>query len=765
MSKNCLVIGAGFGGIASALRLRRLGFNVTIVDKNPHLGGRAQVYKRGEFKFDAGPTVLTAPFLIDDLFSLFNKDRKDYIEFLKVKPWYRFVFNDKAIFDYSDTMEGTLDEISKICPRDVNGYKKLINFSEKIFNKGFLELSSISFHSFGLMLKQLPALILLRSYLSVYSFVSSFLKNEKLRRAFSIHPLLVGGNPFSTTSIYCLIHYLERKYGIWFPKGGTNALITALGKLMDEVGINVLLSTEVSSLGYDGKKIVSANFSNSESIDTDIVVSNCDPPFFYDRLVPDHLNKKWNKKRLKKMSYSMGLFVWYFATKKEYKDVEHHTIIMGETFKKVLNDIYNKKVISDDLSLYLHRPSATDKDFDPSGKDSFYVLAPVPHNGSGINWTEKGEEIRLQVQKQLENTLLPELEDNIVESFFVTPDTFSNKFNSFNGAGFSIAPKLTQSAWFRFHNKSEDIENLYFCGAGTHPGAGVPGVLSSAKVVEKLVSKFSEDDYYEANDIFKKNSLTFSLASKLFSKKERMGISNLYKILRVLDDYTDNSGLEKNKLEAFVSSFKTNSPHPLLKDFFNLKAKFDLEIGYFRDFIDTLLLEDKEININNDEDLSKYCYGVAGSIGSLLCPIIGVRNPEANYFAENLGTAMQMTNIARDVYEDAQRDRIYIPSNYFKNSPACKDILHSDHLVKEVKGAKDKLLEKAESHYTIAWKGLKFIPFKNRIIVAWAGLMYREIGLKIQKNQDQYYKKRATVATNKKIALLFPAIAKAIFVK
>ena len=765
MSKNCLVIGAGFGGIASALRLRRLGYNVTIVDKNPHLGGRAQVYKRGEFKFDAGPTVLTAPYLIDDLFSLFNKDRKDYIEFLKVKPWYRFVFNDKVIFDYRDTIEGTLDEISKISPNDVHGYKKLINFSEKIFNKGFLELSSISFHSFGLMLKQLPALILLRSYLSVYSFVSSFLKNDKLRRAFSIHPLLVGGNPFSTTSIYCLIHYLERKYGIWFPKGGTSALVSSLGKLMDEVGINVRLSTEVSSLEFDGEKIISANLSNTASIDTDIVVSNCDPPFFYNRLVPDYLNKKWNEKRLKKMSYSMGLFVWYFATKKEYKDVEHHTIIMGKTFKKVLNDIYNKKVISNDLSLYLHRPSATDKDFDPSGNDSFYVLAPVPHNGSGINWTEKGEEIRLQVQKQLENTLLPELEENIVESFFVTPETFSDKFNSFYGAGFSIAPKLTQSAWFRFHNKSEDIENLYFCGAGTHPGAGVPGVLSSAKVVEKLVSKFSQDDYNKANDIFKKNSLTFSLASKLFNKKEKIGISNLYKILRVLDDYTDNYGSEKNKLEAIVSSFKRNLPHPLLEDFFNLRARFDLEIDYFRDFIDTLLLEDKEINIKNDEDLSKYCYGVAGSVGSLLCPIIGVKNPEASYFAESLGTAMQITNIVRDVYEDAQRDRIYIPSNYFKNIPTCKDILHSNSFKKEVKDAKYKLLEKAESHYAIAWKGLKFIPFKNRIIVAWAGLMYREIGLKILKNQDEYFKNRATVTNFRKVALLFPALFKAILAK
>ena len=322
-----------------------------------------------------------------------------------------------------------------------------------------------------------------------------------------------------------------------------------------------------------------------------------------------------------------------------------------------------------------------------------------------------------------------------------------------------------QSAWFRFHNKSEDIENLYFCGAGTHPGAGVPGVLSSAKVVEKLVSKFSQDDYNKANDIFKKNSLTFSLASKLFNKKEKIGISNLYKILRVLDDYTDNYGSEKNKLEAIVSSFKGNLPHSLLEDFFNLRARFDLEIDYFRDFIDTLLLEDKEINIKNDEDLSKYCYGVAGSVGSLLCPIIGVKNPEAYYFAESLGTAMQITNIVRDVYEDAQRDRIYIPSNYFKNIPTCKDILHSNSFKKEVKDAKYKLLEKAESHYAIAWKGLKFIPLKNRIIVAWAGLMYREIGLKILKNQDEYFKNRATVTNFRKVAILFPALFKAILAK
>ena len=760
MRKNCLVVGAGFGGIASALRLRRLGYNVTIVDKNPHLGGRAQVYKRGEFKFDAGPTVLTAPFLIDDLFSLFNKDRRDYIEFLKVKPWYRFVFNDKSIFDYKETIDGTLDEISKISSKDVVGYRRLIEFSEKIFNKGFLELSSISFHSFGLMLKQLPALLLLRSYLSVYSFVSSFLENEKLKRAFSIHPLLVGGNPFSTTSIYCLIHYLERKYGIWFPKGGTGSLVSSLGELMNEVGINIILSTEVDSLEFNGNKIIAANLSNSKTINTDLVVSNCDPPYFYSKLVPNHLNKKWNKKRVEKMSYSMGLFVWYFSTNKKYNDVEHHTIVMGKTFKKVLNEIYNKKILSDDLSLYLHRPSATDKDFDPEGKDSFYVLAPVPNNDSGINWNEKGEEVRFQVQKQLENSLLPGLEKNLIESFFVTPDTFKNQFNSLKGAGFSVAPKLTQSAWFRFHNKSEDIKNLYFCGAGTHPGAGVPGVLSSAKVVEKLVPKVIEENSLESEKVFKKNSLTFSLASKLFNKYEKKGITNLYKILRTLDDYADNGDEEKRGLQEVVTAFRENNRNPILDDFFDLKAKYDLDLKHFKDFIETLTKEDNQC-IKSDKDLSDYCYGVAGTIGCLLSPIIGVRDTKAKHFAINLGIAMQITNIVRDVYEDAQRNRIYIPSSYFKDTPTCSDILSTDYFAIDIINAKKLLIKRAEYHYKVAWKGLKYMPFKNRIIIAWAGLMYREIGRIILKDQNKFYKKRAVVSTGKKLALLLPAIFKA----
>ena len=482
-----IVIGSGFGGIAAALRLRAKNHDVTLIEKQKDLGGRARVFKKNGFTFDGGPTVITAPYLINELFELFNKNPKDYIEIIPLKTWYRFIFEDGMKFDYSGNEDEMKMQIEKVNKEDVKGYENLVKFTKKIFDKGFLELSDVPFDKPLFMMKQLPALINLKSYKSVYSLVSSYIKNEKLRRLLSMHPLLVGGNPFTTTSIYGLILYLEKKWGIHYSMGGTGNIIKGLERLMIEEKIKILKDSEVTSINLNQNKIKSVTINNQKEFDTDNVICNADPPAVYEKML---INKKknnffnWKKKR---MDYSMGLFVYYFGTKKVYEDVEHHTIKFGNKYKEHLQDIFDKKKLNEDISYYLHRPSATDKSMAPKGHDCFYVLVPVPNNQSGIDWSIEGDKIKNLVIDKMEKSLLPNLRENIVEDFYLTPDYFEKELNTKYGSGFSIQPKFSQSAYFRFHNKSEVCDGLYFVGAGTHPGAGIPGVLSSAKVLDKIL--------------------------------------------------------------------------------------------------------------------------------------------------------------------------------------------------------------------------------------------------------------------------------------
>ena len=482
-----IVIGSGFGGIAAALRLRAKNHDVTLIEKQKDLGGRARVFKKNGFTFDGGPTVITAPYLINELFELFNKNPKDYIEIIPLKTWYRFIFEDGMKFDYSGNEDEMKMQIEKVNKEDVKGYENLVKFTKKIFDKGFLELSDVPFDKPLFMMKQLPALINLKSYKSVYSLVSSYIKNEKLRRLLSMHPLLVGGNPFTTTSIYGLILYLEKKWGIHYSMGGTGNIIKGLERLMIEEKIKILKDSEVTSINLNQNKIKSVTINNQKEFDADNVICNADPPAVYEKML---INKKknnffnWKKKR---MDYSMGLFVYYFGTKKVYENVEHHTIKFGNKYKEHLQDIFDKKKLNEDISYYLHRPSATDKSMAPKGHDCFYVLVPVPNNQSGIDWSIEGDKIKNLVIDKMEKSLLPNLRENIVEDFYLTPDYFEKELNTKYGSGFSIQPKFSQSAYFRFHNKSEVCDGLYFVGAGTHPGAGVPGVLSSAKVLDKIL--------------------------------------------------------------------------------------------------------------------------------------------------------------------------------------------------------------------------------------------------------------------------------------
>ena len=485
---NSIVIGSGFGGIAAALRLKAKGHDVTLIEKHQDLGGRARVFKRNGFTFDGGPTVITAPYLINELFELFKKNPIDYIELSPLKIWYQFIFEDRSKFNYSGNENEMKAQIGELSQEDVQGYEKLVNFTKKIFDKGFTELADVPFDKPFVMMQQLPALLKLKSYKSVYSLVSSYIKNEKLRRMLSMHPLLVGGNPFTTTSIYGLILYLEKKWGIHYSMGGTGNIIKGFEKLMNEVGIKVIKGNEVKKIISKNTKITGVQLSNDNTINADIVICNADPPAVYEKLLDGNSNNSflfnWKKKR---MEYSMGLFVYYFGTKKIYENVEHHTIKFGNKYKEHLDDIFDKKKLNEDISYYLHRPSATDKSMAPEGNDCFYVLVPVPNNQSGIDWNTEGEKMKSLIINKMEKDLMPNLKENIVEDFYLTPDYFEKDLNTKFGSGFSIQPKFTQSAYFRFHNKSEIYDGLYFVGAGTHPGAGVPGVLSSAKVLDKIL--------------------------------------------------------------------------------------------------------------------------------------------------------------------------------------------------------------------------------------------------------------------------------------
>ena len=484
---HALVMGAGFGGIAAALRLRAKGYRVTVVDRCSQIGGRAQVFERGGFRHDAGPTVITAPFLFEELFDLFGEKFSDHVTLVPLKPWYRFHFADGETFDYGGSLEETLAEIVRIEPKDGDGYLRLLRQSKRIFDVGFTELSAMPFHRFRTMLRQIPRLLGLRSYETVWQLVSRYLVNPQLRQAFSIQPLLVGGNPFDTTCIYGLSHYLERAHGVHFAMGGTAAITRALGDLMARQGIDVQLGQTARRLSVEQGVVKGVVMQDGRVLTADLVVSNADPAHLYSHMVRPKDQPVATRLKLASAAYSMGLFVLYFGTTRTYPEVAHHTIWMGERYRELLADIFDHKILSDDFSLYLHRPTATDPSFAPAGCDSFYVLCPVPNLLGKQDWDKESHALRDRIVAALGKTLLPDLANTITEEFFMTPNDFAQDYLSQHGAGFSVSPLFRQSAWFRFHNQAEGLKNLYLVGAGTHPGAGLPGVLCSAKVLDALI--------------------------------------------------------------------------------------------------------------------------------------------------------------------------------------------------------------------------------------------------------------------------------------
>jgi phytoene desaturase len=484
---HAIVIGSGFGGLAAAIRLGARGYQVTVLDKLDQPGGRAYVHERSGHVFDAGPTVITAPFLFEELWSLCGKRLSDDVDLRPVSPFYRIRFADGKTFDYTGDAAAMRSEIRRFSPADVDGYERFLARSEDIFKVGFEQLAHVPFGSWTDMARIVPDMMKLESYRTVYGLVARYVKDDRIRQVLSFHPLLVGGNPFSTTSIYTLIAFLERKWGVHYPIGGTGALVKGLVRLLEGQGSQLRLDTEVRQILVERGRARGVLLAGGERLEADVVVSNADSAWTYRHLVPGAERKRWTDRKIERAKYSMSLFVWYFGTKKQYPDVAHHTILLGPRYKGLLEDIFVRHVLADDFSLYLHRPTATDRSLAPPGRDTFYVLSPVPNLESGTDWRSETERYRQSVQRYLERTVLPGLSANLTESLTMSPQDFQDRLLSFRGAAFGVEPLLTQSAYFRPHNQSEDIERLYLVGAGTHPGAGLPGVLSSARVLDRIV--------------------------------------------------------------------------------------------------------------------------------------------------------------------------------------------------------------------------------------------------------------------------------------
>lgn len=484
---HAVVIGSGFGGLAAAVRLLARGFRVTVVEKLDAPGGRAYTFRQDGFTFDAGPTIITAPYLLEELWSLHGERMQDAVDLRPIDPFYVIRFDDGTEFRASADVSKMREEVARFAPEDLEGFDRHLAASEAIYEVAFAELADQPFHRFSTMLKTIPDMIRLQGYRSVFQKVSSNFKNPKMRLVFSFHPLLIGGNPLSTTAFYCLIAHLEKLHGVHYAMGGTGAIVNALTQLITRRGGALRMNSEVAEILTRAGAAAGVRLASGEMIDAEVVVSNADPAWTYGKLLGTARRRRWTDAKLNRASYSMGLFVWYFGTDRRFDDVYHHTMVMGPRYEGLLRDIFVHKTLTEDFSLYLHRPTASDPSLAPDGCDSFYVLSPVPNLRGGADWTQEAKPYRDRVLQRLEETVMPGLGRHIISEKIMTPLDFRDRLNSRDGAAFAMEPKLFQSAWFRPHNLSEEVDNLFLVGAGTHPGAGVPGVIASARVLDQVV--------------------------------------------------------------------------------------------------------------------------------------------------------------------------------------------------------------------------------------------------------------------------------------
>lgn len=486
--KSAVVIGSGFGGLALAIRLQSAGVKTTIVEGRDKPGGRAYYWERDGFTFDGGPTVITDPPCLQELWALTGRDISEDVELVPVNPFYRLNWADGTNFDYTNDDAVLRSEIAKLNPEDVAGYQRFLDYSAGVFREGYEKLGHVAFLDFGSMVRAAPALAKYQAWRSVYSIVSSFVKNEKLREALSFHTLLVGGNPMTTSAIYALIHKLERDGGVWFAKGGTNRLVAGMVRHFERIGGTLRLGDPVAQIQTLGDRATGVVTKGGQAIDADAVATNADVMHSYRDLLSDSRSAQRTRQRLERKRYSPSLFVVHFGIKGTWPGIPHHMILFGPRYKGLLSDIYDHGVVSEDFSLYLHHPTVTDPSLAPEGHSTFYALAPVPHMGKfPRDWDEVAPVLEKRILDEVGRRLIPDIHDRIVTKFSYSPANFAGDLNAHLGSAFSLEPILTQSAYFRVHNRDDDIHNLYFVGAGTHPGAGIPGVVGSAKATARLM--------------------------------------------------------------------------------------------------------------------------------------------------------------------------------------------------------------------------------------------------------------------------------------
>jgi phytoene desaturase len=488
-TRKAVIVGAGFGGLALAIRLQSAGVETIVIEARDKPGGRGYYWEKDGFTFDGGPTVITDPPCLQELWSLSGRDMAGDVTLLPVTPFYRLNWPDGTNFDYSNDEAGLKAEITKLNPADVAGYDKFLDYSKGVFEEGYQKLGSVAFLDFASMIKAAPALAKYQAWRSVYSIVSSYVKSEKLRQALSFHTLLVGGNPMNTSAIYALIHTIEKQGGVWFAKGGTNRLIAGMVTHFERLGGVIRLNDAVEEIETLGDKVTGVRTKSGWRTECDALASNADLMHSYKDLLSSNKRGERAARSLERKAWSPSLFVAHFGIKGSWPGIPHHMILFGERYKGLLDDIYKNGVLPEDFSIYLHHPTVTDPSLAPEGCSTFYALAPVAHMGKApLDWDgHVGEMMMERILNEIEKRLIPDIRSRIMTQFHYTPADFGRDLAAHHGSAFSLEPLLTQSAWFRAHNRDDAIPNLYFVGAGTHPGAGIPGVVGSAKATAGLM--------------------------------------------------------------------------------------------------------------------------------------------------------------------------------------------------------------------------------------------------------------------------------------
>ncbi|MGX7894547.1 phytoene desaturase [Tsuneonella sp. HG222] len=486
--RRACVIGSGFGGLALAIRLQSAGVQTTVVEARDKPGGRAYFWQRDGFTFDAGPTVVTDPACLEELWALSGHDIRDDVELMPVMPFYRLMWPDGAQFDYSNDDRQLRNEIAKLDPADIAGYEAFLKYSAAVYEEGYVKLGTVPFLDFKSMIKAAPALAKHQAWRSVYSIVSKYIRNEHLREALSFHTLLVGGNPMTTSSIYALIHKLERDGGVWWARGGTNRLIAGMVRHFERLGGKIRLGDPVQNVHTIGTRAVEVIAASGWREPFDAVASNADIVHSYRDLLGNSHRGKTQGRKMAAKRFSPSLFVVHFGIEGAWPGIPHHTILFGPRYDGLLKDIYDRGVLPADFSIYLHHPTVTDPSMAPPGMSTFYALVPVAHMGKlAVDWEQVGPELEKRILDELGRRLIPDIHERIVTKFHYAPTDFAHDLHAHLGSAFSLEPILTQSAWFRGHNRDDVIENFYLVGAGTHPGAGIPGVVGSAKATAGLM--------------------------------------------------------------------------------------------------------------------------------------------------------------------------------------------------------------------------------------------------------------------------------------